>query len=61
MTSTHDDYDDHARRYAAALLRAAAEDTRNEALDPLCHPAEREALAARTRHWCEAAAWLERT
>lgn len=54
-----DDYHAAACRHAAHVLRALAEDLVNEALDAQVNSGVREALAAKARHWTEAAVALE--
>ena len=58
MTSTHDDYDQHAREYAAGLLRAEAH-AMEEALVTNPGPlADMRAKAKRGAWFRQAADWL---
>ena len=61
MTSTHDDYDQHAREYAAGLLRAEAEQWKTLAAERKRLGERRMAeLALTTSEWLGFSAdWLE--
>ena len=59
MTSTHDDYDQHAREHAARLLRAEAERMENALTTNPGPLADLRAKAKRGAWFRQAADWLE--